>query len=812
MFSMKKWLLPAILMILFPYAAFSQTQLNTITGSVTDKENKPLAGANVVLLNLPDKSLAKAEVTDKNGSFRLENLKPGKYKLQITFLGLQTHITDSLEIASDMEIPVIALQEKAKTLQEVTVQSQKPLIEIRADRLIVNVENSIVNTGSTILEVLGRSPGVKVDQADNISLKGKQGINIMIDGKNVPVSGTDLANILKSMPASSVEKIEIITNPGARYDAAGSAGIINIKTKKDKRLGMNGSLNASYGQGIYYKANAGLNINYRSKKINVNASYNYSDRQGFSHLSILRHFYNNNGDLMTTYNQENHTFFPVKNHTGVLGFDYYISPKTTVGIVASGNTSVFEPRGDNFSIVDSSDVHGFFTTTNRSHDNWKNYTLNGFIRHSFDSTGREISVDIDYARYWNTTTQTFTNRNYDSLNNVLPPAYILNGDLQGLTQIRSFKADYTHRLKSVLRLDAGIKSSFVTADNRPFFYDNSFGEMIYDTTKSNHFVYTEHINAAYVNASKDWDKWSAQFGLRAEQTRAEGDQKITGQKFTREYAQLFPSLAVQRKLNTTNDLGVTLSRRIDRPGYRQLNPFKFFLDPTNYRVGNPYLKPALTYAVEVSHTFKQRYVTSLNYSVTTDVAVETLEADTLAPNQSIQTDKNLSRQYYYGMSGAYPIQIRKWWSSVTNFNAYYTFFTGNLSNTPLRKGSPAFDINSSHTFTLPHGISAEIGFYYQAPMVWGFYEMRAIYMLNFGVQKSLLNKKATLKLGLSDLFRSSNNAADIRFNNFEERFTSNRDSRVLTLSFSYRFGKAAGQQRRRSSGVEDEKKRVGGAG
>ena len=315
-----------------------------------------------------------------------------------------------------------------------------------------------------------------------------------------------------------------------------------------------------------------------------------------------------------------------------------------------------------------------------------------------------------------------------------------------------------------------------------------------------------------INGNADFKKWALQLGLRAEQTIASGEQKITNEKFNRNYAQFFPSLGAQYHLSDKHDIGFTLSRRIDRPNYQQLNPFRFFVDFTNFKTGNPYLRPALTYAMEISYTYKQRFITSFSYNMTSDIIVEVLQANPSQPNQSFQTDVNLQGVNYYCLSGAYPIQVFKWWNSVTNVNGYYNFFKGDISNTSLRNGGPAFDINTTNTFTLPKSFSAELSCYYQAPQVWGFYDLEAVWSLNLGVQKSFFSRKLVAKVAANDLFRTSNQSASIRFNNFYEYFESRRDSRVVNFSLVYRFGKNGAAARRHGSGAEDEKKRAGGGG
>ncbi|XZF12565.1 outer membrane beta-barrel protein [Chitinophagaceae bacterium MMS25-I14] len=806
------------LLFLFSFSCLiTSAQSGGISGTVHDAAGKRLAGATVVAMQAKDRTLVKSDMCNEQGDFKIAPLADGDYLLQATLYGFEVYTSEVLHVnGAVVTIPEILLREKSKALNDVTIRGQKPLIEVQADKIVVNVENSIVNTNSSVLEVLSRSPGVTVDQNDNISLKGKQGVTIMIDGKLVPISGADLANMLKGMSSDNVEKIELISNPSARYDAAGNAGIINIRTKKDKRMGANGSINAGYGQGVYPKYNAGFNLNYRAKKINLYSTYNYAYRKGMNDLYMDKTFYQG-GVVSGAYQQHNYLVFPFNNHMATLGADYTISSKTSVGASFTGGINNYAPKGSAYSRVLDADMQtqSFFGTNNDLSNRWKNYTVNLNFRHSFDSAGTELSVDADYARYWNNNRQDYITHYYLSNGNEDPvqSPYVLHGDLSGLTQIRSVKADYVHPMQHNIRLEAGVKTSFVTADNQSSFYDRSNGGNVFDVTKSNHFIYNENINAVYVNAYKEWEKWSLQLGARVEQTNVKGEQKVDNTTFEKQYAQLFPSLSLHRKVNKDNDLGLTLSRRIERPNYDQLNPFKFYLDPSSYKEGNPYLDPSLTYAVELSHTYKGRFITTISYSRSDKVITQVIQPVDTIQHITLITDKNLARMTYIGISGAYPLQPFKWWNSTNSINFYYSHFEGDLANTHLDKGSPVLEFNTSNSFILPHNWSAELGGFFQSAQVYGYMYLKPIWMVNLGVQKNLLDKRATVKLSITDIFWHGNPVGTNTYEGYYESFRVKRDTRAATLSFTYRFGKrTVAPIRRRSSGAEDEIKRAGSGG
>lgn len=792
----------------------------SISGQVKDKMENPIEAANVIVLKDSNKLVTTSYTNDK-GTFTIPDIAAGTYTVKVMMGAYETYQSKDIVVKENLALPIIRLNQKLNELKEVSVRAQKPFLEVKADMIVVNVENSIVSAGSSVLDVLQKSPGVRVDQDDNISLKGKQGVAIWIDGKPTPMAGSDLANVLKSMPANTVDKIELISNPGARYDAAGTAGIINIKTKKDQRIGLNGTINANYGQGIYAKYGFGGSLNFRQKKFNVYASYSYADRIWFNHLMLNRKFLDTNQNNMDRqlyrYDQDNNALYDFKNHIASAGIDYRLSPQTTIGTSLSYITNAFNPTTDNKSkAYGAQDELLYNFNTTGSHQNfYYNYAANAYLRHTFDSTGKELSIDLDYARFGSQNYQNFATTYQYVNSSQSQPDYYLKSNLTGLTQIRAFKADYTNPLRNNLKFDVGVKTSYVTADNEPIFHVKTTGDYVLDTSRTNHFIYNENINAAYVNMNKDWEKWSTQIGIRMENTNINFKQTASAQKFDTSYGytQLFPSLALQYHLSKVHDIGITFSRRIERPNYQQLNPFKYFVDKTTYKEGYAKLRPASFYSVELSHTFKQRFLTSFTYGINKGIITQVIQPSETEDSVTVQTDKNLDQMIFVGVSGAYPFTITKWWSNVTNFNIYYAQYQGNIAHTPLNNGGPTFDISSTNTFLLPLGFSAELGGYYQARQVYGYMNVNPNWMLNIGVQKHFWDKQATVKLNLQDIFWRGYPSASSRYVGYAEDFIAQRETRVANISFTYRFGKrTVPQSRKHSGGAEDEKNRANTGG
>jgi hypothetical protein len=710
----------------------------------------------------------------------------------------QVHKDDSVRVDS------------AKTLKSVIVAGKKPLIEHRPGMTIVNVESSITAAGSSVFEIIARSPGVATDQNDNISLKGRQGVIVMIDGKASQLSGADLANQLRAMPANTIEKIELITNPGAKYEAAGSAGIINIRTKKNQLSGLNGTLNLSAGQGKYSKMSEGVTLNYRHGALNIFGSYNYSYRKGFVNPLLYRRFFK--GDTAQgAYRQRDNIIFPFHTQVAKLGMDYNLSHNTVIGWVANGFKNRYTLKGDNYSdVLDSADNQvSTFRTTNTSEEHWYNYSLNGNLRHHFDTAGTELDIDLDYASYWNKTGQTFTTDYFKPDGSSLSPSYILYGSLPGHLHIESLKADYTLPLKNGVKIEAGFKTSYVHSDNDIAFFDESGSSPVFDSSKSNHFIYKENIQAVYFTWSREVKKWSYELGLRAEQTRVRGEQLTTSESFDSSYLQLFPHLTAKYTLSDKHEFSFSAGRRIDRPTYKQLNPFKFYIDPTTYTAGNPYLRPQETYNFEFSHTFRQKLTTTISYSVTSDNITEVLYPLESNGHVTVQGNTNLDKVRYYTFSLSLPMQVTKWWNTSTDLSFYYGHYRGSLANTDLDKGSLTYNLNSTNSLTLGKIYKAELSFFYRAGEVYGFYFIKPQWQVTAGLQRSILKNKGTIKLNVTDIFFSNYVRGTTTFTDYFESFTTRRETRIATLTFSYRFGsRAIGAAPKRSGGAEQEKSRA----
>ncbi len=606
----------------------SHAQTNTagkVTGSIKDGgQQKIIDAASVSLLKAKDSSLVKVAITDSAGNFVVENVKDGAYLVLATSIGHSKTYSKVFSVSSEqlnVNIGVLQLIPQDKSLAGVTVVAKKPFIERKIDRTIVNVDAAISNAGTTALEVLEKSPGVTVDKDGNISLKGKAGVTIMLDGKPAYLSGQELTNLLRTMPSGNLDQIEIMTNPSAKYDASGTAGIINIKTKKNKQKGFNGSANTSYGQGIYARNNNSLNLNYRNGKFNLFSNFGASWDNNFQELYILRKFKNSSAVIDRIFEQNAFMGRKNRNKNSKIGLDYYASKKTTIGFVVNGSSALHQQNGlnttyfyDGIQSLDSVAV-----AKNNEQSPWKNGSINFNFRHMFDSTGKELTMDADYVKYKSDRSMGLLNKYY-AYNGLQTGGDNLVGDLPTGVNIYTFKMDYTHPLKKGIKLETGIKAGYVNTDNTAGYFNVIGGVKNVDYTKTNRFQYKENINAAYINLSKEIKKWGLQGGLRVENTNNSGHQFGNPQKgdssFKNSYTGLFPNVFVSYKANDKNQLTFSYGRRIRRPDYEDLNPFLFFIDNYTYEQGNPFLQPSIANTLEASHTYKDFLTTSVNYTHT----------------------------------------------------------------------------------------------------------------------------------------------------------------------------------------------------
>ncbi|MBN9296767.1 MAG: TonB-dependent receptor [Filimonas sp.] len=788
-----------------------------VSGLVNDADAKPVANATVSLLNVKDSSVAKYNVTDKEGHFIFKTVKAGKYILEVSFVGYLKSYSAPFEVTTKpVELPLTVINKPSADLKGVVVTAKKPMVEVKADKTIVNVENSINAVGNDALELLRKSPGVMVDKDDNLSVAGKNGVQVYIDGKPSPLSGKDLSEYLKTLQSNQIEAIEIITNPSAKYDAAGNAGIINIRLKKNKAFGTNGSLTGGYNIGTYAKYNVGGAINHRDKKVNLFGNYNYNNSRNENFINLYRTMSDTAFDqhsVMTT-NSQSHNF--------KAGMDYYATRFSTFGVMVNGNIGESNTQMNSNTYISYIPTNAYVKknlANNEIDGNRKNINPNLNYRFA-DTSGHELNIDADYGWYRIRSNQLQPNLTLNP-SDVLLDKTVYNMLAPADIDIYSLKGDYEQNFKKG-RLGLGFKTSYTNSDNdfqRFNVFDNG---KFKDTSRSNKFDYKENINAAYANYNRQFKGFMVQVGLRVENTNAEG--KSTGYKqagsqwvpfdssFKRNYTDLFPSAAITFNKNVKSQWTVTYSRRIDRPAYQDLNPFEFQLDKYTFQRGNTELKPQYTNSIGLTHMYKYFLTTTLNYSHVSDVFAQLV--DTAGKNQSFISKKNLANQDVVSLNISAPVQI-KWYSGFFNVNSNYSHYSANFG--PGRQVNvDAFNVNiyAQNSFKLSKTVTGEISGFYTSPSIWqGTFKSKAMWSMDAGVQKSILKGKANIKASVSDIFLTMRWKATSDFAGQYINANGGWESRLFKLNFTYRFGsnqvKAA---RQRKTAADEEGKRVGSQG
>ena len=808
---MKIYLPTAILFLLyFLPANVSAQQTAKITGTVKD-DKQTIPAATVLLYTAKDSSLVSTAMTDQDGKFNF-SATVGNYYILSSSVGYNKVKTAVFQFTGTAayQVPVIVLKENSKQLNEISITSTKPVLERKADRLIFNIDATPSAAGLTGLELLKKAPGVTVDQSENISLAGKSNVLVTIDGKQTYLSSTEVVNLLKSMQSSDIESIEIINNPGARYEANSTGGIINIKTKKSKAEGFNGNLSLGAGFNKRLISNNSLSLNYRKKDYNVFGSYGYYSGKNEQNTIIDR----------VTPGQTNQLYFSQKNkdtssytaQNFKIGTDFFLSKNHTIGFLVKGNIGDWNQKGYSQVNIGNSfqQVDSILRTPSTNSSNTKNYSYNINYKGVLDTTGQEISVDADYSTFNGTNDADYINRFYRPDGSFFKDGQIYRNFAPSDIKIKAIKADYTLPLNKKLKLDAGVKIASVKSDNNYIYENNINGNWIFDTTKSNRFQYDEEVSAAYTTLSLTAGKTSIQAGLRAEHTNSTGNSVTTVQETNRKYTDLFPSLMISQNIDADNILNFSYSRKINRPNYQNLNPFIFFLDQYTYNQGNPNLKPEYANSLQASYLFKQKYSATLAYSHTSDVITQVLLQNEIRKSM-YQTVLNLASEDVMSLTLNFPVKLTSWWNMNNNILGYYKQVKApDLNGADLNSKQFSGNFYAQNNFTLTKLISADAGLMLSTPQIQGAFRIQTIFNADAGLRYNFPNKMGNLKFGVSDIFHTQKArlVSTLANNNYNlEQYSTTTTAR---LTFTYRFGKmTVKSERNRATGLDDEQKRLG---
>ncbi len=804
---MKAFINLTLFLILICNHSFSQ-ETYKVKGNLSSGEEE-IPYVSVILKHNADSSVAKLGITDSLGNFTITGVNSGQYFLSSSRIGYLDYSSKSFTVeAGDVDLGRMELVENSEMMNAVTVSQLRPVIEIMPDKMVFNVENTINSTGANGFELLRKAPGVIIDNSNNIILEGKSGVQIYIDNKASILSGDDLVNFLMSLQASNIDAIEIITQPSSKYDAAGNAGIINIMLKRDKRLGTNGSVGAGYSYGENHRVNSSLSLNHRNKKSNIYSTYSNNFGQNGSFLYFDRTQEN------VLYSSETDSKRNVDSHNGKIGVDWFLDPKHTVGVLATGSffntgsigntTTNIIPVGGNIDqvlIADNSTVG-------------QNYQLAGNLNYRFaDTLGHELIIDGDYGIYDRDANSFQPNQYLDG-----PAGSVLyENNYRMITpteiQIATGKIDYSqYFLKG--KLSFGGKYSMVKTDNTFEFYNIIDGVDQLNESRSNQFAYTENINAVYVNYSKRLSmKWNFQIGLRGEQTNSVGELTSavsTGNDtVSRHYFNLFPSGGITYAPNQKHIWSLNFSRRIQRPNYQSLNPFESQIDELSFMKGNPFLQPQYISNAKLSHTFMYRFNTSLSYSYVQDFFAQI--TDTLGATKSFLTPRNVANQSTVNLTISLPMEIKKWWNVFVNLSAFNTSFTGTDDKFQAINRSTV-SLYAQNAFLLKKGFKFEVSGWFSSPSIWGgTYLTKSMGSLDLALEKKFLDDRLALRVSANDIFFTSPWRADLQYGNLIIYGTGGYESRRVNLNLTYKFGNQdVKRYRNRKTGMEDEEKRTAG--
>ncbi|MDO6435669.1 TonB-dependent receptor [Flavitalea sp. BT771] len=794
-----------MMLLMLPVWAFSQTGGGSgFSLVIVNERRQPVSGATV--RQLQKGTVVNSQVAGEDGRAVFAPFNKGTYRFLISSAGYQPKTTDEYRWPGPGS-DTVRLVLLNTSLQEMTVTAHLPPVERKRDKTVVNVEASVTNTGATLLEVLERSPGVTVDRNGGISLNGKQGVLVMIDDKPTYLSGEDLNNLLSSMSASQVARIELMPNPTARYDAAGSAGVINIKTKKSNSDGLNGSFTTSYGQGVYPKNNNNLVLNYRKGPLNIFFNYSFSVTKYLTDLYAYRRYFADDKSVVAILQQSAYFTGTVDNHTVKTGVEYRLSQGTTVGMALTGVH--IHRKGNNAAHADWLQTDGKVDSSVLTQSRPVNFFRNGAINLNARqrlSENADLSVDLDYLHY-------AVERKQDFDNQLLAPGgyhEVFRSNVPTTINIFSGKLDATVRVHPGVTLQAGLKSSSNHTDNASAYENLENQQWVKDDTRSNHFVYQENIHAAYGTIEGKYHRLSYQAGSRYEYTSYQahqlGNRLQKDSTVSRNYGSLFPSGYLSYKLDTLNSLTLTVARRIDRPPFQSLNPFLYIINKYTYETGNPYLLPQYSWNYELTHQYGSLLTTGVSYSRLSNYFSQIFLSDT-TKTILYYTQGNVGRAYNLGLSASVSLSPLRWWS--VELSAVYNHkqlrgFSGNNYMSTIDQ----LHVNVNHQLDFGKGYTGELSGFYTTRSREDIQEL--LYpagQVSTGMSKTVLKKKGTLKVSYRDIFYTGAMEGLTSFPDATEYFKMKRDSRVVSVAFTYRFGKSY-KISRHLEGASEEKERA----
>ncbi len=782
---------------------------NYLKGTVTDSVGAPLPFITAALLNEGDSLIVKGITTDEQGVFFFNEIKTGNYFVKITAIGFKdkyssVHKIDSL---SKIELPPIQLQSSGIILNEVAITAIKRPVEFKNGNITVNIENSPLAIGNSVYDLLSRLPGVAVDN-DMITIQGRQGVRIYIDDRFQQMAGAQLINLLKSMNASSIEKIEILKNPPVKYDASGTGGIINIKTKKVKMRGFSGNVSSSYTQGFYANKGAGFSLNYKGEHVAVFSNFNVGD-DALLHIIQANRFYtysNHRAEFIQ------HTVTKIANTYGSYeaGADWFVNKNNTVGIrvdgvAGSGLQDRYGNTNLNDSIIGYSRIAFYAKVINPF--NYSNYNVNA--EHLFDTLGTKLRFSADYSPNHETNDGNFENHLQNNDGQDKLDAVIFKSTNRFQYYIASGRLDFEKKFAKNFTLEAGLKQTFqnILSDFVLERRNGQTGLYSVDTVFTNVFSYKEQINAGYINLGKAFKKTNLQLGLRGENTNVQAESKTSGVKYTREYFNLFPTFSVDHTQGENHNFQFSYNRRINRPDYNLFNPYKtFFTSILQTGQGNPYLRPEYSNSFEITHTYKGKISNSFSYSLVNNYILGyNFQND--STKETISLVKNLKSSSNFAYSLYIQQDIKKWWNLTLVGSVAEFYYAGDVNGLSYKASALSYNAFLTNMFVLPKNFKIELNAQYIGPMLYGVSYNSYRWAMNFALRKGFLNNKLNLVIGMNDIFYTMIIRNRIDYQNQDARIRVTTDTQRFKFSLNYSFGKIK-MQKRETKSNEEEKGRL----
>jgi iron complex outermembrane recepter protein len=798
----------AIFLVFASNPASAQSASSGLQGKIFAESGGPVEAATIVLLHAPDSAIIRRAVSNKTGVFYFDRLNPGRYLLLVTSINYKKNYSGPFELApgKSRDIGYVILKPAVNALAGVSVTGRKDYVEVKSDRTVLNIDRNVMAAGASLYEVLSSSPGVKV-QNDEILYHGGQKALIAINGKPVLLSGEELTNFLKNYQTSGISKIELIDNPGAKYDAGGSGGgMINIILKKSKELGSNFTLTESAGAGDNYKFNTGVNYNLRTDKLNLYASYNYVN-SSIPHSINTSRYISDNGQV-DNFDLNYKADVKASNNNFSLGADYALTPRQNLGLLINGffNDADIDKRNVTYISTNGQRDSSINTISKISRDIHNiNYDLN--YKAELDKAGRSVlSAEADYSDYQRGSNEMLQNDFYDAAGVAAGNPLFYQDNSPSHITIKAANIDFSQALGKISHLNAGFKESQVNNDSRIDFEQLVNGNYVTVPGLTDHFLYNEHIDAGYLQFTAKNDKSSLSLSLRGEHTSFSSASTNTGRHSDSSYFNLFPNVQLSRQLDGNNLLTLSYSRSINRPNYQDLNPFVSYVDQFYSSTGNPYLQPDYVNTFRASDLFLGKYKASLSM-ITTDNYFSTIFVQNDATKAYVATKANIGTRYQYMLDLVIPVELTRWWHLDADLEGAHDRFVYKIDSAGSKNTTWA-SIDLNQDFKITSKLSAEVVGHYETPSFFVISQYKALYWLSSGVTYAVLNNKGSLKMAVSDIFNTNYNRYQTNFANLNMTSVDRIGTRFVTLSFVYHFGNSAARSRSKTT---DEQKRLGGS-